>query len=93
MDLTLEDRERALDVNSFCEMIRTFVPGMRTRRIVNITSATARMPVERLDLSTSARLALAGHVAGVARHARSSAASWPPSSRARTLSSTEDCAR
>lgn len=72
MDLTLEDWERALDVNflSAVEMIRTFVPGMRTRRfgrIVNITSATARMPVERLDLSTSARLALTGYVAGVAR--------------------------
>lgn len=72
MDLTLEDWERALDANflSAVEMIRTFVPGMRTRRfgrIVNITSATARMPVERLDLSTSARLALTGYVAGVAR--------------------------
>jgi len=72
MDLTLEDWERALNVNflSAVEMIRTFVPGMRTRRfgrIVNITSATARMPVERLDLSTSARLALTGYVAGVAR--------------------------
>lgn len=47
-----------------------FAPDMRTRRfgrIVNITSATVRMPVERLDLSTSTRLALTGYVAGVAR--------------------------
>jgi 3-oxoacyl-[acyl-carrier protein] reductase len=72
MDLTLEDWERALDANflSAVEMIRMFAPGMRARRfgrIVNITSATVRMPVERLDLSTSARLALTGYVAGVAR--------------------------
>lgn len=71
-DLTLEDWERALDANllSAVELIRTFAPGMRARRfgrIVNITSATVRMPVARLDLSTSARLALTGYVAGVAR--------------------------
>lgn len=72
MALTLEDWERALDANflSAVELIRMFAPGMRARRfgrIVNITSATVRMPVERLDLSTSARLALTGYVAGVAR--------------------------
>ncbi len=72
MDLTREDWERAIDANflSAVEMIRTFAPGMRARRfgrIVNITSATVRMPVERLDLSTSTRLALTGYVAGVAR--------------------------
>jgi 3-oxoacyl-[acyl-carrier protein] reductase len=72
VELTPEDWGRALDANflSAVEMIRTFTPGMRTRRfgrIVNITSATVRMPVERLDLSTSARLALTGYVAGVAR--------------------------
>lgn len=71
-DLTLKDWERALDANflSAVEMIRMFAPGMRARRfgrIVNITSATVRMPVEKLDLSTSARLALTGYVAGVAR--------------------------
>ena len=52
------------------EMIRTYVPGMRQRgfgRIVNITSMTVRMPIESLDLSTSARMALTGYVAGVAR--------------------------
>lgn len=72
MELTLEDWKRALDANflSAVEMIRMFAPGMRARRfgrIVNITSATVRMPVERVDLSTSARLALTGYVAGVAR--------------------------
>lgn len=71
-DLTHEDWERAIDTNflSAVEMIRIFAAGMRARRfgrIVNITSATVRMPVERLDLSTSTRLALTGYVAGVAR--------------------------
>jgi 3-oxoacyl-[acyl-carrier protein] reductase len=71
-DLTREDWEQALDANflSAVEMIRMFAPSMRARRfgrIVNITSATVRMPVERLDLSTSTRLALTGYVAGVAR--------------------------
>ncbi|OAI28059.1 short-chain dehydrogenase [Methylosinus sp. R-45379] len=71
-DLTREDWEQALDANflSAVEMIRMFAPAMRARRfgrVVNITSATVRMPVERLDLSTSTRLALTGYVAGVAR--------------------------
>ncbi|ARN82798.1 SDR family oxidoreductase [Methylocystis bryophila] len=71
-ELTLGDWERALETNflSAVEMIRVFAPSMSKRRwgrIVNITSATVRMPVERLDLSTSARLALTGYVAGVAR--------------------------
>ena len=47
-----------------------FVPGMRARsfgRVINITSLTVKMPVERLDLSTSTRLALTGYTAGVAR--------------------------
>jgi 3-oxoacyl-[acyl-carrier protein] reductase len=71
-NLTLEDWQRALDANFLAavEMIRMFIPGMRERRfgrIVNITSMTVRVPVEKLDLSTSARLALTGYVAGVAR--------------------------
>lgn len=71
-DLTLEDWQRAIDANflSAVEMIRMYTPGMRERRfgrIVNVTSMTVRVPVERLDLSTSTRLALTGYVAGVAR--------------------------
>jgi 3-oxoacyl-[acyl-carrier protein] reductase len=72
IDLTLSDWEAALHANLLAavELIRTYTPGMRERgfgRIVNITSMTVRVPVERLDLSTSTRMALTGYVAGVAR--------------------------
>jgi len=71
-ELSLDDWNAALSLNflSAVELIRTFVPGMRARnfgRVVNITSLTVRLPVERLDLSTSARLALTGYTACVAR--------------------------
>lgn len=71
-ELTLEDWSRALDGNflAAAELIRMTVDGMAERgfgRIVNITSMTVRVPVERLDLSTAARLALTGYVAGVCR--------------------------
>lgn len=71
-ELSIGDWEAALHANFLAavEMIRTYVPGMRQRgfgRIVNITSMTVRMPIESLDLSTSARMALTGYVAGVAR--------------------------
>ncbi len=71
-DLCLEHWQKALDTNliSAVELIRAIAPGMGERgfgRIVNITSATVRMPVEKLDLSTSTRMALTGYVAGVSR--------------------------
>jgi 3-oxoacyl-[acyl-carrier protein] reductase len=71
-DVSLADWSAALDANflSAVELIRTTVDGMIGRgfgRIVNITSMTVRMPVECLDLSNGARLALTGYVAGVAR--------------------------
>ncbi len=52
------------------DLCRATADGMIARgfgRVVNITSLTVRMPVEDLDLSTAARLALTGYVAGVAR--------------------------
>lgn len=55
---------------SAVELIRATVDGMASRgfgRIVNVTSLTVRLPVQRLDLSNAARLALTGYVAGVAR--------------------------
>ncbi|SMF12931.1 3-oxoacyl-[acyl-carrier protein] reductase [Tistlia consotensis] len=62
----------ALETNflAAAELIRATVDAMigrRFGRIVNVTSLTVRMPVQRLDLSTVPRLALTGYVAGVAR--------------------------
>jgi 3-oxoacyl-[acyl-carrier protein] reductase len=62
----------ALEANclSAVELIRAVVDPMIARgfgRIVNVTSLTVRMPVQKLDLSNAARLALTGYVAGVAR--------------------------
>jgi 3-oxoacyl-[acyl-carrier protein] reductase len=70
--LTLEDWRGALDANflSATELIRAVADGMiqqRFGRIVNITSLTVRMPVQRLELSNATRLALTGYVASVAR--------------------------
>ncbi|MGE0845921.1 MAG: SDR family oxidoreductase [Flavobacteriaceae bacterium] len=71
-ELTVDDWRASMDANFIAsvEMIRETVDqmiGKRWGRIVNITSLTARMPVEKMDMSTSARLALAGYVAGVSR--------------------------
>jgi 3-oxoacyl-[acyl-carrier protein] reductase len=71
-ELSTSHWQKALDTNliSAVEMIRAIAPGMAARgfgRIVNITSVTVRVPVEKLDLSTSTRMALTGYVAGVAR--------------------------
>lgn len=41
--------------------------GQSFGRIVNITSMTVKVPVQKLDLSNATRLALTGFVAGVAR--------------------------
>lgn len=51
-------------------LIKLSVDGMIKRsfgRIINITSMTVKSPVQGLDLSTAARLALTGYTAGVAR--------------------------
>jgi 3-oxoacyl-[acyl-carrier protein] reductase len=71
-ELSTTDWDLALRTNflSSVELIKASVDAMIARgfgRIVNITSLTVRMPVERLDLSTSTRLALTGYVAGVSR--------------------------
>src|SRR6516225_3399456 len=71
-ELSAADWDLALRTNflSSAELIRASVDAMIARgfgRIVNITSMTVRVPVERLDLSTSTRLALTGYVAGVSR--------------------------
>lgn len=71
-ELSTDHWQKALATNllSAVELIRGIAPGMASRafgRIVNITSVTVRTPVEKLDLSTSTRLALTGYVAGVAR--------------------------
>lgn len=71
-ELCLADWQKALETNLLAavELVRGIVPGMARRRfgrIINITSMTVRMPVERLDLSTATRMALTGYVAGVAR--------------------------
>jgi 3-oxoacyl-[acyl-carrier protein] reductase len=70
--LSAADWDMAIRTNFLAsvELIRSCVDGMIERgfgRIVNITSLTVRTPVEGLDLSTAARLALTGYVAGVAR--------------------------
>ena len=71
-ELSATDWNLALRTNflSSVELIRASVDTMIARgfgRIVNITSMTVRVPVERLDLSNSTRLALTGYVAGAAR--------------------------
>lgn len=62
----------ALDANMLApiEMIRALVEGMVERgfgRIVNITSATVKAPIDILGLSNGARAGLTGFVAGLAR--------------------------
>ena len=55
---------------SHVEMITAVVDGMAERgfgRIVNITSASVKMPIPNLGLSTSARLALTGFCATICR--------------------------
>lgn len=62
----------ALDANMLApiELIKATVDGMIARRfgrIVNITSAAVKAPIDVLGLSTSARLGLTGYVAGLSR--------------------------
>ena len=63
---------KALEANMLTpiELIRTCVDGMATRgfgRVVNITSAAVKAPIDILGLSNGARSGLTGFVAGLAR--------------------------
>ncbi|MFM8638820.1 MAG: SDR family NAD(P)-dependent oxidoreductase, partial [Betaproteobacteria bacterium] len=72
------DREtwiKALEANMLTpiELIKATVDGMAQRgfgRIVNITSAAVKAPIDVLGLSNGARTGLTGFVAGVARQKR-----------------------
>jgi len=71
-DFTLEDWQAAVNANmlSPIEMIKATVDGMLERgfgRIVNITSAAVRNPIDELCLSNGARCGLTGFVAGLSR--------------------------
>jgi 3-oxoacyl-[acyl-carrier protein] reductase len=71
-DWSRDDWIAALDANMLTpiELIRATVDGMIARRfgrIVNITSAAVKMPIETLGLSNGARSGLTGFVAGLAR--------------------------
>jgi NAD(P)-dependent dehydrogenase (short-subunit alcohol dehydrogenase family) len=62
----------AIDANMLTPifLMKSVLPGMIDRgwgRIVNITSATVKSPVEELGLSNAARCGLTGFVAGTAR--------------------------
>jgi 3-oxoacyl-[acyl-carrier protein] reductase len=71
-DWNREDWIRALDANMLApiEMIKAVLDPMRARRfgrIVNITSAAVKAPIDILGLSNGARSGLTGFVAGLAR--------------------------
>ena len=67
---TRDDWIKALDANMLTpiELIKATVDGMMARkfgRIVNITSAAVKAPIEMLGLSNGARAGLTGFVAGI----------------------------
>jgi 3-oxoacyl-[acyl-carrier protein] reductase len=69
---TRDDWLKALDANMLTpiELIKSTVDGMIERkfgRIVNITSAAVKAPIDTLGLSNGARSGLTGFVAGLAR--------------------------
>ncbi|MGH6720428.1 MAG: SDR family NAD(P)-dependent oxidoreductase, partial [Alphaproteobacteria bacterium] len=69
---TRADWLKALDANMLApiELIKATIDGMMARgwgRIVNITSASVKAPIETLGLSNGARSGLTGFVAGIAR--------------------------
>jgi len=71
-DWTRDDWIKALDANMLTpiELIKATVDGMMARefgRIVNITSAAVKAPIDVLGLSNGARAGLTGFVAGLAR--------------------------
>jgi 3-oxoacyl-[acyl-carrier protein] reductase len=70
---------KAVDANMLTpiELIKATVDGMAARgfgRIVNITSAAVKAPIDILGLSNGARSGLTGFVAGVARSSKLAAA-------------------
>jgi 3-oxoacyl-[acyl-carrier protein] reductase len=74
-DWTREDWLKALDANMLApiELIKATVDGMAERgygRIVNITSAAVKAPIDILGLSNGARSGLTGFIAGLARQPR-----------------------
>ncbi len=74
-DWTREHWLKAIDANMLTpiELIKATVDGMAERgfgRIVNITSAAVKAPIDILGLSNGARSGLTGFVAGVARQPR-----------------------
>lgn len=74
-DWQREDWIRAIDANMLTpiELMKATVDGMAERgfgRVVNITSAAVRAPIEFLGLSNGARSGLTGFVAGLARQRR-----------------------
>src|SRR5438045_99135 len=69
---TRDDWIKALDANMLTpiELIKATVDGMMARkfgRIVNITSAAVKAPIDVLGLSNGARTGLTGFVAGLSR--------------------------
>ena len=69
---TRDDWIKALDANMLTpiELIKATVDGMMTRkwgRIINITSAAVKAPIDQLGLSNGARAGLTGFVAGLSR--------------------------
>src|ERR1044071_9135327 len=71
-DWTRDDWIKAIDANMLTpiELIKATVDGMMARkfgRIVNITSAAVKAPIEILGLSNGARAGLTGFVAGLSR--------------------------
>ncbi|MFT6558726.1 SDR family oxidoreductase [Sneathiella sp.] len=71
-DWSTEDWMKALNANMLTaiELIRQTVDGMQERkfgRIINITSAAVKAPIDILGLSNGARAGLTGFVAGISR--------------------------
>src|SRR6476659_8564839 len=71
-DWNRDDWIKAVDANMLTpiEFIKATVDGMMTRkfgRIVNITSASVKAPIDILGLSNGARAGLTGFVAGLSR--------------------------
>ncbi len=69
---TREDFIAAFDANAYAaiDLMKHLVPGMCERgwgRVVNITSVAVKQPISVLGLSNTARTALTGYVAGIAR--------------------------
>ena len=78
-DWQRDDWIRALDANMLTpiELIKATVDAMASRgfgRVVNITSAAVKAPIDHLGLSNGARSGLTGFVAGLARQSRLAAA-------------------